>query len=61
MPEPATIVPLLFAAAGLSIPEEETGDFVAVYSAIRAGTDSLYDVPDLAYVDPTLTFAPAKS
>jgi hypothetical protein len=61
MPEATTIVPLLFDAAGLTIPKDEVADFVAVYPQIRAGADSLYDVPDLAYVDPTLTFAPAKN
>ena len=57
---PETIVPLLFDAAGLNVPDEELADFVAVYPALRAGADTLYAVPELAHTDPVLTFAPAK-
>jgi hypothetical protein len=59
-PEPESTVPLLFDAAGLTIPDDELADFVAVYPQLRAGADALYAVPDLAHVDPTLTFSPAK-
>jgi hypothetical protein len=63
MPETPTsesVVPLLFDAAGLTVPDDELAYFAAVYPAVRAEADALHAVPELAHVDPVLAFAPAK-
>jgi hypothetical protein len=61
MTDPETIVPLLLAAAGLTLPADEVGEIAAAYPAVRAAADSLHSVTGLADTAPVLAFAPHQS
>ncbi len=53
-------VNVLFAAAGLTVPDDDKAAFVEAYPFWRAGLDALYAVPMIREEEPQLTFDPTN-
>ncbi|MEV0066499.1 MULTISPECIES: hypothetical protein [unclassified Amycolatopsis] len=55
-PDPATVVPALLAAAGLTPSAEETALMIADFPSRAEAIEKLYEVPEARYEEPGLIF-----
>jgi hypothetical protein len=56
--DPSAIVRSLLDTANLTVSDEEFARFVAVYPAVRAQADELHQLPEIASLDPALSYDP---
>ncbi|MEW2504994.1 hypothetical protein ACQPXB_34700 [Amycolatopsis sp. CA-161197] len=55
-PDPATVVPALLSAAGVTPSAEETALLIAGYPSLSEEIEKLYAVPEARYEEPGLIF-----